>query len=154
MSRHYIQRLFLIMVPIFMLASMTWIRQRHVCKETCMAQGVDNGSSCCQSASEKAADRCCDMGKGQASKGCVDLGLVTDPCCSNETQVLDSTIGDCESVRPEVKKFQFVPDFFLNSVVPVLRVDPPKKADPKPANLLQAQAIHTPPRISYCCFRC
>lgn len=79
-----------------MVASITWVSQRHQCLSECAVQEESAQLSCCETQNEIAfeADKSC----------CSDKGSCSDKdCCVDEKIVLDKTIDDLERTQRKDK---------------------------------------------------
>ena len=103
-----------------MVASITWVSQRHQCLSQCTVEEESAQQSCCDTQNEIVfdADKSC----------CSDHGSCSDKdCCVEEKIILDKTIDDLERTQRKDKSlalfdFLFVP-LTQEFQKPVLKTD-------------------------------
>lgn len=81
----------LLMVPILLMASISWVSENHKCLSDCHEEVKSAELSCCATVSENkiVKNDCCET---QNDNHCSD----EDDCCVNEIVVLDSKIDEFE----------------------------------------------------------
>ena len=99
------------LMPLILVASITWVSEKHQCLTECHApEVVEHQHSCCEMPNHATESKstiktgCCD--KNEVS--CIDKG-----CCVDEKLVVDKTINELENIQKEnrssIFNFLFAP---------------------------------------------
>jgi len=134
------------MLPVFLLATVTWVKHKHVCQSHCsVSASIDE---CCSEKVEVKKHSCCEETPSENEAHCSK----EDNCCFDETLVLDANMGDFEK-HERAKTFQFIPDFLLLKIS--TKGATIFESQPKSAEKRHPKTKPGPKKnLLFCCFRC